>query len=225
MYSRPQIDLPTYRDDAGTPIPYGHRWPDSPPEDSYSRTSNLDRFAPLHAVGAGLIDWLAAEFDVTVTEGAPPALSHERDDIVRSVRIDPSDPMAAPLGFVFTSFPSVFLRAGVLHQSVAPVCGCDACDEEWESSADELEQLVIAVTSGRFAERVRGREVAYLARSDGGGRSGMEHESSVDPARLDAARERLRTLEKLTPIRLDPIDRADRHAFTPWRAWPPRTRD
>ena len=40
-----------------------------PPEDAYSRTSNLDRFAGLHTVAYALIEWLRSTFDVEVETG------------------------------------------------------------------------------------------------------------------------------------------------------------
>ena len=46
---------------------------------------------------------------------------------------------SAALTFVYTSFPSVLVQAGLLHDFSFPSCGCDACDETWESSADGLE--------------------------------------------------------------------------------------
>ncbi|MFT4125119.1 MAG: DUF6226 family protein [Gordonia sp. (in: high G+C Gram-positive bacteria)] len=50
-YVRPAIPSRVYRDEHSAVIAYGERWGfDLPPDGSYSRTSNLDRFAPLHAV-------------------------------------------------------------------------------------------------------------------------------------------------------------------------------
>ncbi|MGX9294439.1 DUF6226 family protein [Tsukamurella paurometabola] len=49
-------------------IEYGDRWGiDSPPDDSYSRTINLDRFEPLHLVADALIDHLVSTYEVTAT--------------------------------------------------------------------------------------------------------------------------------------------------------------
>lgn len=42
-YQRPILPKDMYYDEQGEPIPYGKRWGgESPPEDSYSRTSNLE---------------------------------------------------------------------------------------------------------------------------------------------------------------------------------------
>jgi hypothetical protein len=40
----------------------------------------------------------------------------------------------------------------MLAEFLFPVCGCDACDEDWERGADELEDAVLAVAAGRFTE-------------------------------------------------------------------------
>ena len=55
-YQRPTFLMGIYRDEHGRPIDYGNRWAGaSPPEDAYSRVSNLQRFLPMHAVAMALI--------------------------------------------------------------------------------------------------------------------------------------------------------------------------
>ncbi|HEY5222743.1 MAG TPA: DUF6226 family protein [Microbacteriaceae bacterium] len=97
-----------YRYEQGSPIDYGNRWGGaSPHEDAYSCVSNLQRFAPLHAVAAALIEWLQNTFDVTAeqTPSAANDLLHTPDEVVRAVRVVPRDPTAAPLTFVLTQVP------------------------------------------------------------------------------------------------------------------------
>ncbi|KNC19066.1 hypothetical protein AC792_08035 [Arthrobacter sp. RIT-PI-e] len=154
-YRRPALPVQTYRDDAGQPVDYGQRWAGSPPDDAYSRTSNLQRFASLHTVADSLIEWLQNTFDVRVEES--PAVVDDflqsPGDIIRAVRISPRDPAAAPLTFVLTDFPGVFLHAGALRDFHFPSCGCDTCDDDVVRLADDLEWTVHAVVNGGYSER------------------------------------------------------------------------
>jgi hypothetical protein len=155
-YARPPIAAPVFRDAAGRLIEYGARWRgQSLPDDAYSVDTNLERFRPLHAVAEALIEFLAVTYDVTVSEGHGDDILHARDDIVRATRITPCDPTAAPLTFVFTSYPSVIVHAGLLTDFLYPVCGCDACDSSWSDEADEMEWHVLAVAAGKFTESRR----------------------------------------------------------------------
>jgi hypothetical protein len=161
-YARPDIHHQAFFDVSGNTINYGERWgEDSPPGDSYSVTSNLERFAPLHEVADCVIAYLEEAYDVVVesdpvgsdagtAEGQAPA----RKDVVRVVRVVPNAPDAAALTFVFTSFPSVIVRAGELQEFLYPICGCDACDETWDRTAEELEWQVFAVAAGGLEERI-----------------------------------------------------------------------
>lgn len=144
-----------YRDELGRPIEYGHRWEGSPPEGAYSRVSNLERFAPLHAVADALIEWLGNTFDVITDQspGVAADLLLMPDDVVRAVRVVPRDATAAPLTFVLTPFPGVFLHAGELHDYHFPACGCDACDDDVIKLAEELEWVVRTVVRGGYSER------------------------------------------------------------------------
>ncbi|MBF4617698.1 hypothetical protein ITJ44_06365 [Clavibacter sp. VKM Ac-2873] len=142
-FVRPAIDAPPGLDDAG--VPYGSRWDDAdgPPEDAYSHTSHLERFAPLHAVADALVAHLAATHEVSVVEGPDPALADPHPDAVRSVRLTPRDGSGGTLALEWTSFPGVMLHAGRRFPEAFPACGCDACDDRWEDVADELEQAVL----------------------------------------------------------------------------------
>jgi hypothetical protein len=130
---------------------------------------------------------------VDVSDGVAFAadLMHDRDDVVRAVRVVPSDPAAAPLTFVFTSFPSVIVHAGVLHDFLYPVCGCDACDESWEPLAHELEWQTLAVAAGGYRERIDPAGelgIAYSLSAPGvGSHSGTSRADDVPPDLLAAA--------------------------------------
>ncbi|NVM94627.1 DUF6226 family protein [Arthrobacter wenxiniae] len=69
QYRRPSFPTLAYRDGHGLPIEYGRRWDSgSAPGDAYSRTSNLQRFAPLHNAATALVEWLQATVDVAVQD-------------------------------------------------------------------------------------------------------------------------------------------------------------
>ena len=112
--------------------------------------SNPGRFAGLHAIADALISHLEGTYAIDVRED--PALAGDLllpdPDVRRAVRLTPHHAGAAPLTFVFTGFPGVIVHAGVLHDFPFPACGCDACDETSESTADRLEMLVLGVAVG-----------------------------------------------------------------------------
>ena len=209
-YVRPLSPPRVFVDDLGEPIRYGERWgAGSPPDDSYSVTSNLERFAPLHDVAERLIDWLVESYDVTVEDSPAMAgdLLRPPTDVVRAVRVRPADADAAALTFVFTSFPGIHLHAGCLVDVFSPVCGCDACDETWESCATMLEDAVFAVASGGLSEAyTRGAQlpVSFRLEFAEGWTGGSSSEADYPAERLDAAR------RMLTPLRV-------------WVPWPARS--
>lgn len=197
-YRRPEIAPAEYRDESGALIAYGRRWGDGdPPAEAYSRTSHLERFAPLHTVADALITHLAETYDVAIDDRADVAsdLMHSRDDVVRAIRLTPADAAAASLTFVFTSFPSVILHAGLMHDFLFPVCGCDACDEDVESLAEELEWHVRAIVDGGYREQVlpsHALGVAYSLSEPGvGSRSGSTRADDLPPEVVAAARDGL----------------------------------
>ncbi|MFC7751710.1 DUF6226 family protein [Tsukamurella soli] len=200
LYVRPSIPVREYRDESGAVIEYGTRWgAASPPNDSYSRTSNLDRFEPLHAVAGALIDHLADTYAVTVTPVAADDTGR-RHTTIKTLTIAPRSVDAAPLLLRLTDFPAVEVAAGITHHVVYPDCGCDACDETWEDAAADLETLVLAVAAGTFNEQITlpthwniagGKASVHhqLAAPDGSYRESSEHSvTSTDELRAAAAR-------------------------------------
>ena len=138
-YRRPLIDAPVFRDADGQVIEYGKRWEDSPPTDTYSVDTHLERFAPLHTVADALVAHLAETYDVRITEGPDVVgdLLRPSRPFVRAVRIEPNDPRCAGLTLVYTDYPGVFVHAGLLHDFFYPMCGCDACDKSRFEDADQ----------------------------------------------------------------------------------------
>ncbi|ALE06021.1 hypothetical protein AL755_11950 [Arthrobacter sp. ERGS1:01] len=194
-YRRPAFPTEVYRDEQGNPIEYGNRWgAESPPMDSYSRVSNLQRFLPLHAVAGALIAWLQDTFEVSVVEDPEVTtdLLHLPNDVVRAVRVVPASPTAAPLTFVLTRFPGVFLHAGSLHDFHFPACGCDACDHDATRLAEDLEWTVRLVISGCYFEQFDqgpGRWVEFrLEEPEVGIRSGRSLTKDLPETRVKLAR-------------------------------------
>ena len=211
-YRRPAIPNQEFRDAAGHVIHYGSQWGEAgPAESAYSVDSHPERFAPLHEVADAIISDLMLRHDVERDDDPDVGgdLLRPFADVVRAVRLTPAAPDAAPLTFVFTSYPGLAIHAGLLTDFSYPVCGCDACDETWESTADELEWQAFAVTRGLFRETVaQGRSPGVgfsLAAADGSSRMAGEHGAADVPAnRLAAAADQLRGLPDA------------------WRPWPLR---
>jgi hypothetical protein len=66
---RPTVPEQVYRNDAGQVIDDGNRWrAEAPPEDASSVALHPERFAPLHQVADALIAYLAATYDVSVSD-------------------------------------------------------------------------------------------------------------------------------------------------------------
>jgi hypothetical protein len=173
--------------------------------------SHPERFAGLHIVARALIDHLAAAYDVEVHEDPVHArdLLIEVRDVLHAVRVTPRDSGAAPLTFVLTGYPGVVVHAGVLHDFPFPVCGCDACDETAETTAERMEVLVLSVAAGGYAERypVGSRwwsEYALTAFDGSGSESGSSEPGPVAATRLHEAEIRLRDVAG------------------PWSPWPLR---
>ncbi len=172
-----------------------------------------ERFAPLHAVAAALIDYLVGHYDVEVDEGhhvmADVLHAPTAEETVRAVRLTPRSDVCAPLVFMLTSYPALRVHAGAFFTEFYPSCGCNACDERWDDVADELEWQVFAIVGGGFGEEVSeprrakwsydrgrglvqgmGQTVSYRLRAlDGGSqRSGQSRAEDVPPEVLARAR-------------------------------------
>lgn len=189
-YLRPRIPEEIYTDPDGARIHYGSRWPESPPQGSYSVNSNLERFEGLHAIARELIRHLSARFETDMEIGSECAadLIRPHQGILDAVRLTPRNSRAASLTFVFTDFPGLVVHAGALHDFLFPVCGCDACDDTAERLGDDLEQLVFGVAAGGYAERYSadaGNLHFSLHAADG---SGARHGTQFDAGPVDMKR-------------------------------------
>jgi len=144
-YARPAVAALDFRDESGATIRYGSRWGGPPPDDSYSRVSNPQRFAPVLTITDVLIEHLRIKYraGVAVLDESSPRWV---PTTTKLIGVTPDRPGAAPLLFRYTDFPGIEIWAGLRYSAAFPSCGCDACDETWESAAGDIELLVFAVT-------------------------------------------------------------------------------
>ncbi|WP_149083421.1 MULTISPECIES: DUF6226 family protein [Microbacterium] len=189
-YVRPALPTPTFLDDRGEVIRYGHRWSDgTPAEESYSRESHPERFAPLLLVADAIVEHLFREYEVTVRR-EPGEGGTER--VVM-------EPTAGARITVTPTPPVVRVEAGALFHATVPSCTCDACDETAETAADELERILLSIAAGGFREKypVGRRAWSYTElRSP----DGDQRESSSGPAPELPAEERERAAALLREL-------------------------
>lgn len=126
-----------------------------------------------------LIAWIVATFavDRRDDDASPQDLRHDPVGVLRTTTLLPRSSAAAPLTFVYTSFPGIDIHAGATHAFPFPACGCDACDDDIDTLADDLEWLVKCVVAGRYNER----EAWYrLCDGDGNEQSGTSATDGSD---------------------------------------------
>ena len=128
---------------------------------------------------------------------------HPPTDVTNAVRLTPKDPASASLTFVMTAYPGTFLHAGALHDFHFPVCSCDACDEDIEGLAEQLEWTVRTVVTGGYSERIDGwpsQWIEYRLDEPGAGmRSGRSRAHDLPAARVRAAKHALPTTGRWAP--------------------------
>ncbi|WP_062135062.1 DUF6226 family protein [Demequina aestuarii] len=180
---RPDVAFAEFRDEAGAVIPYGKRWDMSPPDDTYSRSVHPERFEVAWTLARALVDHLVAEYDVDVItdvdphegrapRGHAPTPRAPIDGVPPAVRRLVPRGEGAPLTVVETDSPGVVMLAGATLEARAPVCGCDACDENVEEMADSLEELAFGIAGGTAWEAIERRGVAGgIGARDTGSRS------------------------------------------------------
>ena len=193
-FARPTLAIPEFLDDDGRVIDYGSRWEGgSPPEDSYSRVSHPERFAPVLSVVDALVEHLETWYDVDVE------LDVERRDGGADARVVHLRPTTGATITLTATTESVGIEAGALFRDIVPSCTCDACDESAESVADQLEETLLAIAAGGLREvfPVGDRRSLHsrILTADGGGRSSSgEPDPTLPRDRLDDAAELLEHL-------------------------------
>lgn len=131
----------------------GNRWgPAGPPDEAYSRVTDPQRYAPLHAIARDVLDDLQRRFDVTAHSSSE--LDPNKTAQAPVTTLVPTNPNSSPLSVTFTAFPGLFISFGRTMREPIPVCGCDACDETLEECGEFLRDLVETVVTGSFGERI-----------------------------------------------------------------------
>ena len=188
----------------------GDRWGiEGPPDEAYSRVTNLERFQALHDAAMALLGRLEREFAVERFEG------YDADEKLASesrarppIKLTPNDPEAAPIVVAFSDFPGLHLRFGRWRTESLPHCGCDACDETADEAIEEMTQMVEAVVSGGFREAIR---VPMLL-----GHGWNETEFRFGKGGFSASRGRVRRSRALE------MTGGKRSVTLNWEPWPPR---
>lgn len=211
-YVRPYIPAQVFRNASGEIVNYGERWHgEQGPDDTYEVISHPERFQAIHDVADALIKHLVENYDVSVSSDLDTSRPDSDRTIgnkpIRIVRLSPIEPTAAPLTFVFWSFPSLTLQAGAMADFHYPTCGCDHCDEEAGWNIEELERNVGAVVDGRLRETLSHEHPPW---------SGMEVRSLEGDIEQSGRGLKLH----LTPAQIDVISqRLDALLDAGWNAW------
>ena len=149
-------------------IPVKRRWgPEGPPAEAYSRSTNAERFQPLHSYALETVGRLKDDFEVECAEGYWLDLELETGlkTARPSVRLSPVNTGAAPTTVAFSAYPGLRIRFGRWHTRLFPVCGCDACDESAEGEVERLNEMIENLTAGRFREVMRRALFPFIRRS------------------------------------------------------------
>ncbi len=153
----------------------------------YSRVTNPGRFAAVQDAAERLLDELTTRYTVERRETMEPL--GEGGERVRTVRIIPRTPAAAPLAVAFTGFPGVVLRLGRWYEETLPACGCDACDEQPGDLVTDMRTQIEALIEGGLWERVRrGVTGSYAETRLVGPSFHAGRETLLDPREARAAR-------------------------------------
>lgn len=119
----------------------------------YPHTTDTERFAVLHDAADALLDELAERYMVERRETKE--LLGPDEALVRTVRLIPRTPAAAPLAIAFTGLPGLRVRLGRWWTQSLPGCACADCAEDPGQLVDELRVQTKAMIEGGLWERVR----------------------------------------------------------------------
>jgi hypothetical protein len=114
-------------------------------------------YAPLHDTVLGMVDELAARYEVDRRAATAEELARVEgcaSEVVGTTVLVPASPQRSLLIVGRCDMPGVHLAYGRWGLAHLPVCGCDACDESLEEIVDELAKVRRVVTGG-FDEWVR----------------------------------------------------------------------
>jgi len=119
----------------------------------YPHTTDTERFAVLHDAADALVDELTERYMVERRETKE--LLGPDEALVRTVRLIPRTPAAAPLAIAFTGLPGLRVRLGRWWTRTLPECPCADCAEDPDHLVEELRTQVRALVEGGLWERVR----------------------------------------------------------------------
>ncbi len=120
--------------------------------DGIPDTTDTDRFAVLTEAADTLLDDLSERYLVERRETKESLGLDEA--LVRTVRLIPRMPTAAPMAVHFTD-SGLRLRLGRWWEESLPACPCDTCDEDPKILAERLRVHTDALIEGGLWERVR----------------------------------------------------------------------
>lgn len=141
-FAMPRIARTEILGDDGRPVPYGSRWGlRTPPEDAYGVVSHTERYAALHDVADALLAHVLATRACSVEE-SPIERGELRAITLRASAHAARDPRLASIRLAWTDFPGVTAELGGDVPEAAPVCGCDACDEDVVAVAESWTDAV-----------------------------------------------------------------------------------
>ncbi|WP_144061011.1 DUF6226 family protein [Agrococcus pavilionensis] len=129
--------------DDARPIPYGSRWGlGAPPEDAYGVASHKERYAPLRDVADALVAHVLATRACSVEE-RPLERGELRALTLRAAAGAGGAPRLTAVRLAWTDFPGVTAELGRDVPDAAPICGCDACDEDVVVVAESFVDVVL----------------------------------------------------------------------------------
>ena len=167
--------------------------PDSShPAEAYSRVTNPERFASLHPYAEDLLSRLSSEYEVEREEGYELTPAIVREHVIRpTIRLTPRNALEAPVQVSFSDFPGLEVRVGRWYGDRFPSCGCDACDEQVESSLRNLSFLIESAVAGNLREELQVPRLlgdAWQITEIGEAPGGPRQASRTRVARSDALR-------------------------------------
>lgn len=107
----------------------------------------------LHDTADALLDELTERYMVERRETKE--LLGPDEALVRTVRLIPRTPAAAPLAIAFTGLPGLRVRLGRWWTQTLPECACADCAEDPAHLVEDLRIQVRALIEGGLWERVR----------------------------------------------------------------------
>jgi hypothetical protein len=119
----------------------------------YPHTTDTERFAVLHDAADALLEELTEQY--TVERRETKELHGPDEALVRTVRLIPRTPAAAPLAIAFTGLPGLQVRLGRWWTQTLPECPCADCAEDPGRLVEELRIQARALIEGGLWERVR----------------------------------------------------------------------